>query len=71
MGNLALMEKPSDKTPQLFVGRRGEEGVGIKSVGVATASDGKEQPHVHLMFSDRQQDDIESDPKRVDATSSN
>jgi hypothetical protein len=64
MGNLDLMEKPSDKAPQLFVGRPGGEGVGIKSVGVATASDGKEQPHVHLMFSDRQQDGIERGPEQ-------
>ena len=29
-----------------------------------TASDGKEQPHVHLMFSDRQHDGIERGPEQ-------
>ena len=29
-----------------------------------TASDGREQPHVHLMFSDRQQDGIERGPEQ-------
>jgi hypothetical protein len=34
------------------------------AIHVCTASDGKEQPHVHLMFSDRQQDGIERGPEQ-------
>jgi hypothetical protein len=34
------------------------------AIHVCTASDGKEQPHVHLMFSDRQHDGIERGPEQ-------
>jgi MobA/MobL family len=34
------------------------------AIHVSTASDGKEQPHVHLMFSDRQHDGIERGPEQ-------
>jgi hypothetical protein len=34
------------------------------AIHTSTASDGKEQPHVHLMFSDRQHDGIERGPEQ-------
>ena len=34
------------------------------AIHVCTATDGKEQPHVHLMFSDRQHDGIERRPEQ-------
>jgi MobA/MobL family len=34
------------------------------AIHTCTASDGREQPHVHLMFSDRQQDGIERGPEQ-------
>ncbi|MCW2452291.1 hypothetical protein M2358_003463, partial [Kerstersia gyiorum] len=34
------------------------------AIHVPTAADGKEQPHVHLMFSERQVDGIERDPEQ-------
>jgi MobA/MobL family len=34
------------------------------AIHLSTASDGKEQPHVHLMFSDRQHDGIERGPEQ-------
>ena len=34
------------------------------AIHTCTASDGKEQPHVHLMFSDRQHDGIERGPEQ-------
>jgi hypothetical protein len=34
------------------------------AIHTSTASDGKEQPHVHLMFSDRQRDGIERGPEQ-------
>ena len=34
------------------------------AIHICTASDGKEQPHVHLMFSDRQHDGIERGPEQ-------
>ena len=34
------------------------------AIHVCTASDGREQPHVHLMFSDRQHDGIERGPQQ-------
>lgn len=34
------------------------------AVHVPTAADGKEQPHAHLMFSERQTDDVERDPEQ-------
>lgn len=34
------------------------------AIHTPTAADGKEQPHVHLMFSERQRDGIERDPEQ-------
>lgn len=34
------------------------------AIHVPTAADGQEQPHVHLMFSERQRDGIERDPEQ-------
>jgi len=66
---LALPRELSRSAQVALVERFAQQELGAKrpyqwAIHLATASDGKEQPHVHLMFSDRQQDGIERGPEQ-------
>jgi hypothetical protein len=66
---LALPRELSRSAQVALVQRFAEQELGTTrpyqwAIHVCTASDGKEQPHVHLMFSDRQHDGIERGPEQ-------
>ena len=66
---LALPRELSRGAQVALVQRFAEQELGAKrpyqwAIHLSTASDGKEQPHVHLMFSDRQHDGIERGPEQ-------
>jgi hypothetical protein len=66
---LALPRELSRPEQVALVQRFAEQELGAKrpyqwAIHLSTASDGKEQPHVHLMFSDRQHDGIERGPEQ-------
>ncbi|MHB8747098.1 MAG: MobA/MobL family protein [Gammaproteobacteria bacterium] len=66
---LALPRELSRGAQVALVQRFAEQELGTTrpyqwAIHVCTASDGKEQPHVHLMFSDRQHDGIERGPEQ-------
>jgi hypothetical protein len=66
---LALPRELSDAQRVALVERFAEQELGSTrvyqwAIHNGTASDGKEQPHVHLMFSDRQLDGIERGPEK-------
>ncbi len=66
---LALPRELSRDAQIALVERFAEQELGAKrpyqwAIHLSTASDGKEQPHVHLMFSDRQHDGIERGPEQ-------
>ena len=66
---LALPRELSRSAQVALVQRFAEQELGAKrpyqwAIHLSTASDGKEQPHVHLMFSDRQHDGIERGPEQ-------
>jgi len=66
---LALPRELSRSAQVALVQRFAEQELGSTrsyqwAIHLSTASDGKEQPHVHLMFSDRQHDGIERGPEQ-------
>jgi hypothetical protein len=66
---LALPRELSRSAQVALVQRFAEQELGTArpyqwAIHLSTASDGKEQPHVHLMFSDRQHDGIERGPEQ-------
>jgi hypothetical protein len=66
---LALPRELSRGAQVALVQRFAEQELGTTrpyqwAIHLSTASDGKEQPHVHLMFSDRQHDGIERGPEQ-------
>jgi hypothetical protein len=66
---LALPRELSRRAQVALVQRFAEQELGTSrpyqwAIHTCTASDGKEQPHVHLMFSDRQHDGIERGPEQ-------
>jgi len=66
---LALPRELSRGAQVALVQRFAEQELGTArpyqwAIHLSTASDGKEQPHVHLMFSDRQHDGIERSPEQ-------
>jgi hypothetical protein len=66
---LALPRELSRSAQVALVQRFAEQELGSArpyqwAIHLSTASDGKEQPHVHLMFSDRQHDGIERGPEQ-------
>jgi hypothetical protein len=66
---LALPRELSRSAQVALVQRFAEQELGTTrpyqwAIHLSTASDGKEQPHVHLMFSDRQHDGIERGPEQ-------
>ena len=66
---LALPRELSRSQQVALVQRFAEQELGTTrpyqwAIHLSTASDGKEQPHVHLMFSDRQHDGIERGPEQ-------
>jgi hypothetical protein len=66
---LALPRELSRSAQVALVQRFAEQELGTTrpyqwAIHTSTASDGKEQPHVHLMFSDRQHDGIERGPEQ-------
>jgi MobA/MobL family len=66
---LALPRELSRAEQVALVQRFAEQELGVTrvyqwAIHTPTASDGKEQPHVHLMFSDRQLDGIERGPEQ-------
>ena len=66
---LALPRELSRSAQVALVQRFAEQELGNTrpyqwAIHTSTASDGKEQPHVHLMFSDRQHDGIERGPEQ-------
>src|SRR5450631_909307 len=66
---LALPRELSRSAQVALVQRFAEQELGSTrpyqwAIHTCTASDGKEQPHVHLMFSDRQHDGIERGPEQ-------
>ncbi|MDP9091004.1 MAG: MobA/MobL family protein [Pseudomonadota bacterium] len=66
---LALPRELSRDARVALVQRFAEQELGTTrpfqwAIHTCTASDGKEQPHVHLMFSDRQHDGIERGPEQ-------
>ncbi len=66
---LALPRELSRSAQVALVQRFAEQELGVTrpnqwAIHLSTASDGKEQPHVHLMFSDRQHDGIERGPEQ-------
>jgi hypothetical protein len=66
---LALPRELSRSAQVALVQRFAEQELGSTrpyqwAIHLSTASDGKEQPHVHLMFSDRQHDGIERSPEQ-------
>ena len=66
---LALPRELSRSQQVALVQRFAEQELGTTrpyqwAIHLSTASDGKEQPHVHLMFSDRQHDGIERVPEQ-------
>jgi hypothetical protein len=66
---LALPRELSRDAQVALVQRFAEQELGSTrpyqwAIHLSTASDGKEQPHVHLMFSDRQHDGIERGPEQ-------
>jgi hypothetical protein len=66
---LALPRELSRAAQVALVQRFAEQELGTArpyqwAIHLSTASDGREQPHVHLMFSDRQHDGIERGPEQ-------
>jgi hypothetical protein len=66
---LALPRELSRSAQVALVQRFAEQELGSArpyqwAIHLSTASDGKEQPHLHLMFSDRQHDGIERGPEQ-------